>query len=218
MSDSRQLELEAEETRLQLARTLGELRERITPGQLVDQALDYARDSGGGEFVRNLGRQATANPFSICLIGAGVAWLALSNGRSASTPYWLREKGDRVRRRLPARSSSSPSAQRSQTSASGSSGLASAQAAETGGSFVSAASSAGEAAAAGYETARSGVGTAAEAVTEVASSAVDSASDALGNGWDFLRRCAEEPAVVAGIGVAIGAALGAALPSSELED
>src|SRR5579871_776657 len=94
MSDSRQLELEAEETRRQLSRTLGELRERITPGQLLDQALDYARDSGSGEFVRNLGRQATANPFSICLIGAGIAWLALSNGRSAPAPYWLRERGN----------------------------------------------------------------------------------------------------------------------------
>ena len=47
MSDSRQLEREAEETRLQLSRTLGELRERITPGQLLDEAIDYARESGG---------------------------------------------------------------------------------------------------------------------------------------------------------------------------
>jgi ElaB/YqjD/DUF883 family membrane-anchored ribosome-binding protein len=32
-------------------------------------------------FVRNLGRQATANPLPVALIGAGVAWLMLSNGR-----------------------------------------------------------------------------------------------------------------------------------------
>ena len=81
MTSSAQLEREAEQTRSQLAQTLDELRERITPGQLVDQAVDYAKDSGGGLFVRNLGRQTTANPLPVALIGAGVAWLMLSNGR-----------------------------------------------------------------------------------------------------------------------------------------
>jgi ElaB/YqjD/DUF883 family membrane-anchored ribosome-binding protein len=84
MTSSRQLEREAERTRSQLAQTLDELRERITPGQLVDQAIDYARDSGGGMFVRNLGRQTTANPLPVALIGAGIAWLALSNGRQST--------------------------------------------------------------------------------------------------------------------------------------
>jgi ElaB/YqjD/DUF883 family membrane-anchored ribosome-binding protein len=84
MTSSAQLEREAEQTRSQLAQTLDELRERITPGQLVDQAVDYAKDSGGGLFVRNLGRQATDNPLPVALIGAGVAWLMLSNGRRSS--------------------------------------------------------------------------------------------------------------------------------------
>ena len=88
MTSSVQLEREAEQTRSQLAQTLGELRQRITPGQLVDQAVDYAKDSGGGQFVRNLSRQATSNPMPVALIGAGMAWLMLSNDRqpSASRP------------------------------------------------------------------------------------------------------------------------------------
>jgi ElaB/YqjD/DUF883 family membrane-anchored ribosome-binding protein len=84
MTTSAQLEREAEQTRSQLAQRLEELRERITPGQLVDQAVDYAKDSGGGVFVRNLGRQATANPLPVALIGAGIAWLMLSNGRQSA--------------------------------------------------------------------------------------------------------------------------------------
>jgi ElaB/YqjD/DUF883 family membrane-anchored ribosome-binding protein len=84
MTSSGQLEREAEQTRSQLAQTLDELRERITPGQLVDQAVDYARDSGGGMFVRNLGRQTTANPLPVALIGAGIAWLMLSNRRQST--------------------------------------------------------------------------------------------------------------------------------------
>jgi hypothetical protein len=88
MTSSVQLEREAEQTRSQLAQTLDELRQRITPGQLVDQAVDYAKDSGGGQFVRNLSRQATSNPMPVALIGAGIAWLMLSNDRqpSASRP------------------------------------------------------------------------------------------------------------------------------------
>ena len=62
MSDSRQLQREAEQTRQELERTLFELRARVTPGQIVDQAIDYARESGGADFVRNLGRQAADKP------------------------------------------------------------------------------------------------------------------------------------------------------------
>jgi ElaB/YqjD/DUF883 family membrane-anchored ribosome-binding protein len=81
MTTSAQLERETEQTRSELARTLDELRVRITPGQLVDDAVDYAKNSGGGEFVRNLGRQAKANPMPVALIGAGLAWLMMSSDR-----------------------------------------------------------------------------------------------------------------------------------------
>jgi ElaB/YqjD/DUF883 family membrane-anchored ribosome-binding protein len=78
---SAQLEREAEQTRSQLAATLDELRSRITPGQLVDQTLDFARDSNIGELVRNLGRDARDNPLPLALIGTGLAWLMMTNGR-----------------------------------------------------------------------------------------------------------------------------------------
>jgi ElaB/YqjD/DUF883 family membrane-anchored ribosome-binding protein len=99
MTSSAQLEQEAEQTRAQLARTLDELRERITPGQLVDQAVDYAKDSGGGTFVRNLGSQMTGNPLPVAFIGAGLAWLMLSSGRR-SVPSSRAKEGaiDRARR------------------------------------------------------------------------------------------------------------------------
>lgn len=78
---SAQLEKEAEQTRSQLAATLEELRSRITPGQLLDQTLDFARESNAGEFVRNLGRDARDNPLPIALIGTGIGWLMMTNGR-----------------------------------------------------------------------------------------------------------------------------------------
>jgi hypothetical protein len=78
---SAQLEREAEQTRSQLAATLEELRGRITLGQLVDQTLDYARESNIGELARNLGRDARDNPLPLALIGTGIAWLMMTNGR-----------------------------------------------------------------------------------------------------------------------------------------
>src|SRR5437764_9880016 len=82
---SEQLRREAEQSRAQVAGTLEELRARITPGQVVDQLVDYAGDSGAGEFFRNLGRQAINNPLPVALMGAGVAWLMLG-GKSPRTP------------------------------------------------------------------------------------------------------------------------------------
>ena len=74
---SEQLRREAEQSRAQIADTLEELRTRITPGQVVDQLVDYAGDTGAGEFFRNLGRQAVNNPVPVALMGAGLAWLML---------------------------------------------------------------------------------------------------------------------------------------------
>ena len=78
---SAQLEREAEQTRSQLAATLDELRSRITPGQLLDQTLDFARESNVGDLARNLGRDARDNPLPLALIGTGIAWLMMTNGR-----------------------------------------------------------------------------------------------------------------------------------------
>jgi hypothetical protein len=79
---SEQLEQESEQTRIRLAETLEELRGRLSPGQVVDQLVDYAREGGGAEFVRNLGHEVRRNPLPVTLIGAGISWLMMANGRS----------------------------------------------------------------------------------------------------------------------------------------
>jgi hypothetical protein len=48
-TSSEQLEREAEQSRARLAEKLDDLRAQITPGQIVDQLTDYARESGGAE-------------------------------------------------------------------------------------------------------------------------------------------------------------------------
>jgi hypothetical protein len=77
-TETERLERETEETRAQLEQTLGELRARMSPGQLFDQATDYFRNSGGRTYLHNLREEVVHNPVPITLIGAGIAWLALS--------------------------------------------------------------------------------------------------------------------------------------------
>jgi hypothetical protein len=77
-TETERLERETEETRAQLEQTLGELRARMSPGQLFDQATDYLRNSGGRTYLHNLREEVVHNPVPITLIGAGIAWLALS--------------------------------------------------------------------------------------------------------------------------------------------
>src|SRR4051794_2719022 len=80
-SQSERFEREAEETRWQLAGTLEELRDRMTPGRVVDQVVDYTRDGPAAEFLRKLGREVRENPMPLVLIGIGIAWLMLATSR-----------------------------------------------------------------------------------------------------------------------------------------
>jgi Protein of unknown function (DUF3618) len=82
-SQSEQFEREAEETRWQLAGTFEELRDRMTPGRVVDQVVDYMRDGPAAEFLRNLKREVRENPMPLVLIGIGIAWLMLASSRTS---------------------------------------------------------------------------------------------------------------------------------------
>jgi Protein of unknown function (DUF3618) len=77
-TETERLERETEQTRAQLEQTLGELRARMSPGHLLDQATDYFRNSGGRTYLHNLREEVVHNPVPITLIGAGIAWLAIS--------------------------------------------------------------------------------------------------------------------------------------------
>jgi hypothetical protein len=77
-TETARLERETEETRAQLEHTLDELRARMSPGQLLDQATGYLRNSSGRAFLANLRDEVVRNPLPIALVGAGIAWIAIS--------------------------------------------------------------------------------------------------------------------------------------------
>ena len=78
MSHVEQLEQETEQTRMQIADTLDELKESMTPSHVLHQLADRINDGAPAAFARNLKDQAVNNPLSIALIGAGLGWLMLS--------------------------------------------------------------------------------------------------------------------------------------------
>ena len=55
----------------------------MSPGQVVDQLIDYAREGPAAEFGRNLAREVRENPLPLLLIGVGIAWLMVASSRSS---------------------------------------------------------------------------------------------------------------------------------------
>lgn len=81
-SDPATIEQELAETRARLDSHLTELSNRLSPGQLVDDGLDYLRHGQGAQFAHNLGSQVRDNPLPVALTGIGLAWLVASSALS----------------------------------------------------------------------------------------------------------------------------------------
>lgn len=172
MPTAREIETEAERQRAELNDTLEALRERMTPGEIVDQAMAFARGHGGGEFVQNLGRQVRNSPLPVALVATGLAWLMFSPRRPPPpapsivpepTPY--------------AGATSAPP--RTGSHSTGASGISSA-ARDAAGTASSAAQAAADKARGAYSSVGSGVGSAASAARDAAGSAYGAAGDAAG--------------------------------------
>jgi ElaB/YqjD/DUF883 family membrane-anchored ribosome-binding protein len=85
-----EIQAEIARTRGDMDATLSAIEQRLTPGQLIDQGLDYVRSSGANEFVSNLGGSVKNNPIPVALMGIGMAWLMATGNRK---PSYLREGG-----------------------------------------------------------------------------------------------------------------------------
>ncbi len=78
------LEREVDQARARLGRTVNELSDRLSPGELIDQALGMAREHGG-EFGRNLGAQVKNNPMPMILTSVGISWMMMSSGSNGAS-------------------------------------------------------------------------------------------------------------------------------------
>lgn len=76
------IEADVNQSRSRLNDTLSQLGSKLSPGQMLDEGLGLLKGQAG-QFAGKLGRQVRDNPLPIALIGAGVAWLVLSNRNSS---------------------------------------------------------------------------------------------------------------------------------------
>lgn len=77
-----EIESDIERTRAEVSSTLDAIQQKLTPGQLIDQAVSYARTSLPADFGANLGNAVRDNPLPVALVGIGLAWL-MASGRHA---------------------------------------------------------------------------------------------------------------------------------------
>ena len=73
---------EVQRSRAAVEETLEAIQEKLSPGQVFEQVVDYMRSSNGSDFVRNLGTMIRDNPVPVALVGTGLVWLMLSSSRS----------------------------------------------------------------------------------------------------------------------------------------
>lgn len=86
---SAELQREIDQDRRRIGDRIDAIQERMSPGQLVDEVIAYAKGSGGGEYVSNLGHALKANPLPVALMGVSLAWLmAKGSSSSGETATW----------------------------------------------------------------------------------------------------------------------------------
>ena len=87
---SSDIEREVAAQRAEISGTMGEIKDRLSPGELVDRML---RDSRTRDAVSLIGSAIGRNPLPVVLIGVGALWLALSSNRPERPPAYHRPRG-----------------------------------------------------------------------------------------------------------------------------
>jgi gas vesicle protein len=240
MASTEQLEREAELTRAQLAASLDELR-AITPGRVIDEILGYAK-SGSAELLRGIGHQVVEHPLPATLIGAGLAWLIMSNGsssrgtvydtasRSSAGGNWFSDTArsagsatDTIRDRAGSAVQGLKDSAQSAVSGVGdtldsTTGMVKEKAQSAMASLSDTASGIGESISNAYGTVADKVSWTANNVADAAARITPSQDELMQAGqriWDY---CKDQPLVVAGLGIALGAAIGTCVPQTEAEN
>ena len=188
---------EIERTRSDMDATLNAIENRLTPGQLVDQGIDYLRNSGANEFIANLGGSVKHNSLPVALVGIGLAWLMAAGKKPGDHGYcgYDTDPGPSTTDKLRSRASDTLD-------------LAS-------GKMHSAKQSLGQTAA----SAKQSLSETAQGLRERAAAMGSSARqqmDRAKGGFEYMLR--EQPLALGAIGLAIGAVVAAMAPRTRKED
>ncbi len=209
--DPVEIEADINQTRAHMSKTLDEIQSRLSPGRLLDQALDFlgGKSTDNNNFTANLTESVKQNPIPTTLIGLGLGWLLMADKSKASTethhypssrgPVYTAHNPDRF-----SNDSNISSHQNTRTSGSNVDHLknkASTTTAEAKGKISAAADSTKEK-----------IGEVRDSINTQANYQVDNVQQ------NFRYLLSEQPLVLLGAGLAVGAALGAGLPPTRRED
>jgi hypothetical protein len=86
-NDPAAIDRDVASARQRLDQDLTDLQAKLSPGQLLDEGLDYLRHSQGADFLHNLGDTVKERPLPVMLMGASLAWLAASGAGPRRTGY-----------------------------------------------------------------------------------------------------------------------------------
>jgi Protein of unknown function (DUF3618) len=226
MSDTAELEREAEAARARLSDTADQLRARMSPGQLMDEVLNQFREGDGNLMLSNLRTQARDNPMALALIGSGVAWLMFGTSGEPRLPapsYPSRglnvpsNPGLHENAPLVAAHPGSGSVKSAREDSLGPDSGGRVQ--EAVGDQVRAAREKAEGVVAGLQgVATDALAGASDLASQLGHQAHHGATELGGQARrTFLDVLEREPLVIGALGLAVGAAVGALIPASDLE-
>lgn len=215
-----QIQRDIRQTRTEMSETLDAIRDKFSPGELLDQALSYFKSSNSGDgtgvgeaasqWASNVGDTIKQNPVPVALIGAGLAWLMMGGGsrRTASPgsrPHLYDAYDAPVDDAYDAPVSTTHGAQEH-------AGGLKERAGEMASGVQERMSAAGERVGGMAASARERVGDTADRLRHQARWQGGRTQET----FNYLRD--EQPLVLGALGFALGAALGAGLPPTQRED
>ncbi|QPC95405.1 hypothetical protein [Mesorhizobium sp. INR15] len=203
---SAELEHDAELARAKVSETADSIRNKMTPGQLIDEFSGmFTGDSGS--LLTTLKGQVQGNPLPVALVGIGLAWLMAGQKAAPSVSEVPAARAPLA----PDTRDAFNYSERLRGGADTSGGLA--------GTLADAATKVGSIVSDATEGITSTASDAAHQLSEKAKSVSNAASDpaikAAGAAADLLR---QEPLILAALGLAFGTAVGALLPHTDFED
>jgi ElaB/YqjD/DUF883 family membrane-anchored ribosome-binding protein len=211
--DPATLEREIDQQRAGINDIVNALESRLSPGELVDKAMSYAKGNGG-ELINNLGASIKANPVPALLTSVGLMWMMMGQNRSQSyTSAGMSSSGGGMVDSLREKASNLSSSLHDKSS------NMSASAHDKTDSMKMQAQNLKDKAA----DMRSSASDSLSATRQNLSDKTQGASDTLRaqaskakSGFQYLLE--EQPLALGAIGIAVGALLGATLPTTEREN
>lgn len=205
-----EIEDEIARARADMDVTLDAIQRKLSPGELMDQALTYVKQNGGDDIMNSVGNLVRDNPVPVALVGAGLAWLIYA----AARPQHDEERYDR--------GPQSGLGQGAYGTAYGTGDEARSNGSGLSGRARQAADAVSETASGVIGGARAYAAEAGERIGGVFGRMRDGGDYARG-GWERARSgyssiATDRPLVLGAIGFAAGAAIGLAIPSTRKED